>query len=76
MMNACQSEAIEVEILSKTSNIELKPLSSSLRDKFLDPNETYPVCVNINLNLAQTESTLVFFLKITHSINVNLLKTF
>jgi hypothetical protein len=52
LTNAYQSEAIEVETLAKTSNIELKPLSSSLRYEFLGLNETYTVLVNVNLELA------------------------
>jgi hypothetical protein len=60
LMNACQSKATEVETLVKTSNIELKSLSSSFRYEFICLNETYSVFMNINLELAQIELVLVF----------------
>jgi hypothetical protein len=52
----------DAEISPKAQKLKLMPLP--FRDEFLDPNETYLVFVNINLNLVETESTLVFFLKI------------
>jgi hypothetical protein len=71
LMNACQSEATEAETLAKTPNIEFKPLSFSLRYEFLGLNEAYPVFVNVNLELAQIESVLVFSLKIDTSDHVS-----
>jgi hypothetical protein len=71
LTNACQSEATEAKTLAKTSNIELKPLSSSPRYEFLGLNETYQVFVNVNLELAQIESVLVFSLKIDTSDHVS-----
>jgi hypothetical protein len=71
LTNACQSEGTEAETLAKTPNIELKPLSSSLHYEFLDLNETYPVFMNVNLELAQIEPVLVFSLKIDTSGHVS-----
>jgi hypothetical protein len=62
--NTCQSETIECETLAKTQNIEVKPLSSSLRYEFLSLNETYLVFVNAILELVQIEPIIVFSLKI------------
>jgi len=40
--------------------VELKPLPSSSRYEFLDPNSTYPMIVNVSLNASQVD----YFLKI------------
>jgi hypothetical protein len=71
LTNSYQSETIEAETLAKTLNIELKPLSSSFHYEFLGLNETYLVFVNLNLELAQIESVLVFSLKIDTSDHVS-----
>jgi hypothetical protein len=70
LTNACQSEVTEVKTLAKTSNIKLKPLSSSLRYEFLGLKETYLVFMNVNLELAQIEPVLVFSFKIDTSNHV------
>jgi hypothetical protein len=71
LMNSYQSEIIEAETLAKTINIELKPFSSSFHYEFLGLNETYPFFVNLNLELAQIESVLVYSLKIDTSDHVS-----
>ena len=43
---------------AKASEVELKPLPSSLRYEFLGPKSTYPVIVNANLNATQIDSLL------------------
>jgi hypothetical protein len=55
---------INAETSPKAQNIKLKPVPSSLRDEFLNPNKTYLVFVNINLDPAQIESVVIFYLKI------------
>jgi len=41
------------------SEVELKPLPSSLRYEFLGPNSTYLAIVNANLNAAQFDTLLI-----------------
>jgi len=43
---------------AQAPEVELKPLPSSLRYKFLAPNSTYPVIVNASLNASQVDSLL------------------
>jgi hypothetical protein len=49
---------VEVNALTKTQNVELKPLPSSLRYEFLGPDETYQVIVNADIDSAQTDKLL------------------
>ncbi|KAK4438533.1 hypothetical protein Salat_0187700, partial [Sesamum alatum] len=40
------------------TQVELKPLPSTLRNEFLEPNLTYPVIVNVKLNESETSQLL------------------
>jgi len=42
----------------RAPKVELKPIPSSLRYKFLGPNSKYPVIVNANLSISQIDSSL------------------
>ena len=42
----------------RAPKVELKPLPSSLRNEFLEPNSTYLVIVNVSLSAFQIDSLL------------------
>ncbi|KAK4415037.1 hypothetical protein Salat_2610800 [Sesamum alatum] len=43
------------------THVELKPLPSTLRYEFLEPNSTYPVIVNAKLNESETSQLLELY---------------
>jgi len=53
-----------VPLLKEAPKMELKPLTPNMRYEFLGPNSTYPVIVNVSLNVGETEKLLKILKKL------------